>query len=283
MLQTENLVPEVIRTVAKTDLCDVLVCRDAASASGGLFTVISVKTADKAKEFLKSLENTEIRDKDNSPYIGSRSDGGSLSLYFRYRPERKLASFQNQLITPLMREKTCVSLIMECMTTQVPFSVLYEALSEENLNISEDGNTYFNYFITADNFDAQRGEKECVNRCADIVLNILSGVSERKQRKLKSLILVRKKVDRGAYNTFAELYKDISFTQLSAKKIGLLDRLKAWFERNKDRLFRILITVCILLAVFALVMLVSNLLFGGFGWFSMRYTELDVIGTETLK
>ena len=103
-----------------------------------------------------------------------------------------------------------------------------------------------------------------------------------RSRKLKSFELIRKKTGKNAYTGFPELYQDIKVTALPQMKPSLKSRFRFFWNNNRDRLFRILLVLCILLVIAALVILASQLIFGDVPLLRLFRHTFDVIGTENL-
>ena len=93
---------------------------------------------------------------------------------------------------------------------------------------------------------------------------------------------MEKKISRKSYDRFTELYKDIRITAVPKKKRGIRKRIKAWFVRRQDGLFRLLLCICLFLAILALVSLISQLLFGDIPWLRLLFNGFKTIGTESL-
>ena len=122
-------------------------------------------------------------------------------------------------------------------------------------------------------------EKECTVKCAEILLELLR---PKEGRQANSLKLLEKKVGKQSYTRFVELYKDVRISAAPREKAGLWRRIKAWFSRNKDRLFRVLLWISILLALFVILSFLTQLIFGDVPWLRLFINSFDVIGTESL-
>ena len=121
--------------------------------------------------------------------------------------------------------------------------------------------------------------------CARLLLDLLAGPvagGRHRSRKLKSFELIRKKTGKNAYTGFPELYQDIKVTALPQVKPSLKSRFHVFWNNNRDRLFRILLALCVLLAVAAVVVLISQLIFGDVPLLRLFRHTFDVIGTENL-
>lgn len=109
--------------------------------------------------------------------------------------------------------------------------------------------------------------------------------SEKKNRKklLQSCELIEKKCRSRSYSSLAELYRDIQLTALPETKPTLGQRIKGFWLRNRDRIFRFLLVVCIIAVIFAVIMLVSQILFGDVPLLRLFSHCFDNIGTESLN
>ena len=71
-------------------------------------------------------------------------------------------------------------------------------------------------------------------------------------------------------------------TALPRVKPSLKSTFRVFWQNNRDRLFRLLMVLCILLAIAAVVILVSQLIFGDVPLLRLFRHTFDVIGTENL-
>ena len=94
--------------------------------------------------------------------------------------------------------------------------------------------------------------------------------------------MLQKKIRRESYSRFIELYRDLDIAGVSKDKKGLFVSLHAWFIRNRDRLFRVLLVVSMILLIFTLVTLLTNALFGDVPWLRLFTRSFERIGLETL-
>ena len=77
-------------------------------------------------------------------------------------------------------------------------------------------------------------------------------------------------------------FTDIRLTAMPGGKLSLKARLKGWWLRNKDTLFHWLLALCIVAAAVAIIMLVSQLIYGDIPLLRLFKHCFDVIGTENL-
>ncbi len=127
--------------------------------------------------------------------------------------------------------------------------------------------------------DETKTERDCVVACAKILLHLLD---VRVAQKADSFILLSKKSHRESYTHFTELYKDIDVAAAHSRKRNIIAALRYWFLDNKDRLFRVLIVICVVLVIFTLVSIFTNAIFGEVPWLRMFIRSFEVIGLESL-
>jgi hypothetical protein len=94
--------------------------------------------------------------------------------------------------------------------------------------------------------------------------------------------LLEKKISRKSYDRFTELYKDIRITAVPGQKKGIRKRVKSWYTGRQEGLFHVLLIVCLIVAVLALISLISQLLFGEIPWLRILFNGFKTIGTESL-
>ena len=153
------------------------------------------------------------------------------------------------------------------------------------MQIAKDNTVYFTMILDLEKLDLSRTEKNCVSSCARLLLDLLAGPAadgKRRRKKLKSFELIQKKTGKNVYTGFPELFQDIKVTALPAEKPSLKNRGRVLWEGNRDRLFRLLLALCILLVIAAAVVLISQLIFGDIPLLRLFRHTFDVIGTENL-
>lgn len=281
----EGMELEVISEVLRGSVNDVFVCRDRLSAAGTLYTVLNVHDRECARNMLLIMEGNERSGQ--TPCLFRFAQNESLLFVFPYREERKFSAFAKGQITDLtVGERIGVNLVMECLSTALPWPLLYLILTQDGVQITNDNNVYFNYALDLKNLQPGISEKSCVEACGEILLELLSyqvaGSSRKRRKQLKSFELIQKKEIKHAYTGFPELYHDIKLTALPEKKASVKARALGVWQRNHDMLFRILLVLCALLVITAVVMLISQLVFGEIPLLRLFHNSFDMIGTENL-
>lgn len=281
----ENMELEVISQVLHGSVNDIAVCRDRLSASGTLYTLLAVHGRECARSLLTVMEDGQRSGE--SPCLLRFSQNETMLFLFPYREERKFSVFSaGQMTSPEAGEDICINLVMECLSTNLPWPLLYLVLEQDCVQIAKDNTVYFTMILDLKDLEPARTERNCVSSCARLLLDLLAGPvaggGRLRRKKLKSFELIWKKMGRNAYTGFPELYQDIKLTALPQVKPSLSSRFRIFWNNNRDRLFRILLMLCILLAVAAAVVLVSQLIFGDVPLLRLFRHTFDVIGTENL-
>ena len=278
-----NMELEVISQVFRGSVNDVAVCRDRLSASGTLYTLLEVHDRECARKLLTVMEDGQRSGE--SACLLQFSQNETMLFLFPYREERKFSSFAaGQMTSPEAGEAICINLVMECLSASLPWPLLYLVLEQDCVQIAKDNTVYFTMILDLKDLEPARTERNCVSSCARLLMDLLAGAAGggRRRKKLKSFELIRKKTAKNAYTGFPELYQDIKVTALPQVKPSLKSRFRIFWKNNRDRLFRILLVLCILLAVAAAVVLVSQLIFGDVPLLRLFRHTFDVIGTENL-
>ena len=280
-----NMELEVISQVFHGSVNDVAVCRDRLSASGALYTLLVVHDRECARKLLMVMEDGQRSGE--SACLLQFSQNETMLFLFPYREERKFSAFAaGQMTSPEAGEAICINLVMECLSTSLPWPLLYLVLEQDCVQIAKDNTVYFTMILDLKDLEPARTERNCVSSCARLLLDLLAGPvaggSRRRRKKLKSFELIRKKMGKNAYTGFPELYQDIKVTALPSVKPSMKSRLHIFWRDNRDRLFRVLLILCVLLVVAAAVVLLSQAFFDDIPVLRLFRHTFDVIGTENL-
>ena len=276
--QSANLQLKSVRLVAKNEVNEIHICQNMTDTNKTMYTVIVVKDHDIVRKFLEIYENTEHKAEDT--LVECFAHDGNHIIVFPYVRERPLMDFYRGDAMPIQQcEDVCTNTIIATMAGQLPWPVLYLILTQRQLNLSKDNSVYLSYAIDLKYLDETIREEDCVNACARILLELLE---PKAGQKATSYLLLDKKLSRKSYRRFTELYKDVQIASAPKKKIPIKSRIKAWFIRNKDNLFKILLVICIILVAFVLISLISQAIFGNVPWLRMFIRNFEIIGTESL-
>lgn len=268
-----------VRIVRKNAANDVLVCRDLNSDAGSLYTLLLIKDHKIVKQVLETFEHSgEDR---RRACVASFSWNGDFCMVFPYKSERPLTAFYAGERFPLSKcEDICIHLILACMMEGVPYPLLYLMLQQNQIHLAKDDSVFLSYQIDLAEIDPKITEKDCAVQCARILLALLR---PKAPQKAVSYTLLKKKIEKRSYSEFSELYKDIRIAAVSKEKRGIRARLSAWITAYKDTLFRILLIICVFLALAVAVTFLAQLIFGDAPWLRLFTNSFRVIGTENLR
>ena len=277
--QSNKLYLNCIQTVFYGEVNDVYIAEDLYVPEKSRYVLWVVKNHSYTKKILSSFLRQNISMEE--AFIDYFSSMGNDVFVLPYENKRPLADFYmgNQLSTHDC-ETVCKNLVLTFITSKMTYPILYLIIKQGMISWARDYSIYLSYEIDLKEFDDTITEKQCVIECAKIVLDLLESKSK---QKVFSYTLVKKRAQAEGYRTFAELYKDVTIAAEPIKKRSIIAELKAWFNRNKDSLFWILIVICVILGLTALVALITLFIKGDVPWLRVFINGFSRIGTESLK
>lgn len=267
-----------IQIVFSNPVNDVLICRDMNGEEGNIYTVIAIKQHEIAKKLLEVCAN------ENKPHdyflIDHFSYMGQDIWVFPYAKERPISRFYTgDSLEVTQCEDVCRSLVLNCISCGLPFPILYMVLTQGLIHISKELSVYFSYGFDLRLFDETKTEQDCVVECAKILLSLLETKSSQKAISYK---LLQKRTNSMGYHLFAELYKDIIFSASYKGRLNIIKKFRIWFDDKKDSLFQVLLVICVILISFAVVSILTQLIFGDVPWLRVFVNSFKQIGTESL-
>ena len=276
--QSQRMKLQCVRIVKKSRTNDIIICEDLNTLARNLYTLLVIKEHQTVKTYLEVFEEAGLAAQDS--YIDSFSDQGAFCMVFAWQQERPLRDFyMGESYTLAECEQVCISVIVACITSNLPYPILYLILEQGQLHLAKDHTVCLGYQIDLEELDPAKTERDCAVQCAAILRNLLG---PKASQKAFSYRLLEKKIARKSYRKLTELYKDIQITAAPGKKKGIRKRIVGWFRRNQDGLFRFLLYVCALLAFFVLISLISQLIVGDIPWLRLFFNGFKTIGTEAL-
>lgn len=266
-----------VRDVLHTAVNDICICQDVNASNDTYYTLWIIRDNTIAKKLIALFHSVDVTD---TGFITDFSFQDKFCIVFTYKTERFLKKFYMGGAQPLrVGESICINLIMECISSKLPYSILYLILAQNQIHISKDNGIYFSYQLDLGQFDASKKEKDCVVLCAQIALELLASHQAEKAISYK---LLERKISKEGYRSFTELYKDIRMAAVPESKKNMIARLKAAFKRNQDRLFRWMLITCSILGVIVLSMLITQLIFGDIPFMRFLFNPFKQIGTESM-
>lgn len=259
-------------------------CRDVKSVAGAVYILLLIHDRSCVKRMLELFQQMENTGKE-SPYLLCFTQNEQLGLVFRYQGERELFSFApGQMVNTAVREEICTNLVMECITSPLPPPMLYLVLTQDCVHLEKDNTVYLLPKLDLTELSPQLTEADCATQCAQMVLRLLQvAQSSRNKGQLRSYELIRKKLDRRKYLGFPELYQDIRVTAIPLEKQGIRARITSFWSLYKDRIFNIILVICMVVVALSLVFAVCQMIFGDIPLLRFFERAFEVIGTETLS
>lgn len=205
MIAVLNMDLEPVRLVLANEVQRIQVCEDRRRASGVLYTVVSV-TAPAVRRAMASLVAGDAFGQ-NGEFLGSASQGEALHLVFRYRPESLLTSRESIYGVDFLHRRTMAEhFLAACAETQLPPSLALLLLHNRCVNLSENGEVYFNYFFDLADYRPGRDMAAFCRAAAEKVFGLLSGAYEPEaegqlSRYPRELVAFYKKMQAGGFTT----------------------------------------------------------------------------------
>jgi hypothetical protein len=274
-----DMVLEPVREVFDGPKNSVSICRDLKSPVGAHYALLTVTDRILAKRLIAIFENSErALPESASAYVACFTQNELLCYLFDYREERKIGMFApGQIHSVKDWESVCVNLVLECLSSPTPFPLLALSLNQDNVHLEKDGAIFFTPYCDLSRLSEGDNEAVCARKCVELMLSLLGS-----RGRLKSADLLRKKLAKNAFRSLPELYRDIKVTELPEKK-RLRSHITGIWRRNRDGLFAALLVVCVLVAIFAIIVLLSQLIFGNIPILRIFERCFDVIGLRSLR
>lgn len=276
--QIKNMLLNVTQDLIRGEVNDVVVCQDLAAATKVFYTVVIIKDHSVAKRVLQIYENHGV-DSERT-YIAKGTYQDDYLIVFPYEEERDMERFfQAEVDTLESCEALCTEVVIKCMTSGIPYPIMYLQFLQKKVNKSKAGEVFFSYSLDLKDLSENVGERECVSSCARMLFGLLSRVTN---ESTVSYTLLMKKNSRSGYAKFIDLYKDIQAATVTIEKKNFWVRMKLFFQRNRERIFKAVVMISLTAALIALIMLLSQMIFGDIPLFRLFINPFKKIGTESL-
>ena len=225
-----------------------------------------------------------FHDGDEAPvYLESFSFRENTVFVFPYSEERSVFRFLGgELLTQKEQEKVWRNLTETCMVSDIPYAILYQILRQRRIQIGPQGEIRFSYALDLRKFEAERGEADCANACAEIILELME-MSKSGDTRLKNAL--KNKGTEEGYGSFVELFQDIkenakSFQKRKGERVRKL--AGQFIKGHRQVTVKVFIGVCLILLVIALVLVGSQLKYGEIPLLRLFQNSFRMIGTENL-
>ncbi|MBQ3789324.1 MAG: hypothetical protein II800_00160 [Lachnospiraceae bacterium] len=275
--RASNMTLAGIRSVKDTPACAIEICRNTDAPQGDYYTVITIEDHQLFHDFLDVYDRA---DPSTTRYIDCFSEGDRHTIVYPYAPERPLEEFYfGEALSLSESEDICINVIVSCMAARLPWPILYLILTQGQLHLARDGQVSLGYQIDLTELESDRDERDCAIECARLLKRLLESKAG---QKAMSFILLKKKIAKRSYSGFAELYKDVRIAAVPKEQQGWRLKLRLWVARNRDTMFRLLLIVCLIMAIVAAALFITQAIFGDVPWLRLFISSFKRIGTESL-
>lgn len=276
--QVGDMTLQKTQEVFRGKVNDVIICQDISSNGKVYYTVLVVYDKDIARKLMKLFHGNELQGR--SRFVTDYTWKESYLMVFDYVRERPLDKFfASEIFNIQTCEQMGLNLTVECLAGGIPYPLLFLQLKQGQIHISKDRSIYLGYCVDLEEFSEKVTERDCATLCAKIVFKY---IEEMKNGKTTSYKLLEKKLWKGGYQRFTDFYKDLKMASQPLKKEGIIARIQKWYRHNQDRIFRLVMVICVILGILALTMIVSQLIFSDVPFLRMFINPFKQIGTESL-
>ena len=275
--QSDHLTLRSVMDVFHGEINDVMICEEISGNRGSYYTLLTVKSHETVKKLLRIIRQSE---RSMECCVDMFTSNNCYCLAFPYIKERKLADFYMAKAIPLtLCEDICLSLLLQCMSSTLPYPLLELVLKQGQIHLLKDNSIVLGYCLDLSELNENSGQKECAMQCAIRIRELLQ---EKTTKKNVSYQLLLKKIPKKSYSDFRELYKDIRLSKTIIGKRSIKNRVKGFWQRNQQEIFRFLLMVSFTMVVLVLLMLLSNAIWGDIPFLRLFFNTFKQIGTESL-
>ena len=275
--QSDHLTLRSVMDVFQGEINDVMICEEISGSRECYYTLVAVKDHETVKKLLQIMKQSE---KDVSCCVDMFSSNNRFCMVFPYIKERRLADFYMAKAIPLaLCEEICLNLLLQCMSSTLPYPLLELALKQGQIHLLKDNSIVLGYCMDLAGLNENSTEKECVMQCAIRIRELLQ---EKTTKKNVSYQLLLKKIPKQSYQDFRELYKDIRLSTTNIGKRSIKKRLTDFWGQNQASIFRLLLYLSVILAILVAVMFLSNVIWGDVPFLRLFFNTFKQIGTESL-
>ena len=165
---------ESARMVLSNEVNTITVCADRKRPSGVFYTVVSIVSPSIRRQTAGLMATSELF-ATNSDFVGSFTQGEALNLVFVYREENRLNTRESIYGTDFPHRRTIAEhFLVSCAAAQITGSVGLLLLNERNINLTPEGEVYFNYFLDFAEWKPQMGEEKFTMAAAQCAFDILT-------------------------------------------------------------------------------------------------------------
>lgn len=259
---------EILAQVFHGSTNDSYVCR----TDRGRKCILNVITdRNRIKELVTSLHY----DAGNDSSAELFTHGDYLCVELPYYESRNIMKFCDSVIGNIRDyERVVTSVVMECLTCEIPFPLLYLVLRQQKLNLYRSFEVRFDYAVDFSEFHPSAGEEDCRRACELLLFQLYNQSSEKTSAVYEVL---KRKIKRDAGGSFLELYSDIQNASVSIERKKWKEEIQNFFVRHGNTIFAVVKVVVVILTVIVLIMLACQIFLGDIPFirvFTNTFTEI---------
>ncbi len=252
------------------------ICRKADDNSGKYYVVNIIKVRDVARKVIEAFKNTCAVTERIKIFTWKEA----VCVVSDYYESRSLERFFLPQITGKQEcEEIFQNIVLTCMSEQLPYPLLYLILSQRKFNLCADKSITINYCFDFKKLDMTKTETDCVRECISLLLFLFDAKDE---YELASYQVLYKKERRNGYHSFIELYTDLKNAGLPLEKDTLFKKIRRFIELRGNTIYRILRNFSIVVAIIAIVLILSQIFFGDIPILRLFTNTFKVIGNRSL-
>lgn len=269
-----------IRKVLENEVGEVWIAQNTGEDVKGEYdTLIIVKDHETVKRLMKVWEESLREGRESCGQMPAGRE--EFCIVYPYKKERPLHKFYgSESRSGKECEQICINLLVECVSSGEAWPILYLILSQNQVHIEKDHSIFFGYQLDLSNLNEEIKEKDCVVKCARMVLDMMQNTPD--MERTIGMNLIRKKLLKDGYSHFAELFRDIHMDAGSWKKVKLKERIKDFLQAKKGTIIRILLILSVFLGSIAVLMILSQMIFGDIPFLRIFTGTFETIGQESL-
>ena len=235
------------------------ICRKADDSSGKYYVVNIIKVRRVAREVIEAFKSSDI----TTDRIKIFTWKEAVCVVCDYYESRSLERF---FLPQITRKQECEE-------------IFHLVLCQRKFNLCADKSITINYCLDFEKLDMTKTETDCLRECISMLLLLFD---KKDEYELASYQVLYKKDKRNAYHSFIELYTDLKNAGLPIKKDTWLEKIRRFIELRGNTIYRILRNFSIVVAVIAIVLIISQMFFGDIPLLRLFTNTFKVIGNRRL-
>lgn len=248
---------EILQKITYDEHMEAVIGRDLLEATDQTYLILMWKEKEDIYRFLPFCSEQ----KSNEPFIDFVEyfpRDGFLYMVFRYYEHQPLLQcINNEPMTFLERLAVMKSLFRRMVFLAMPCYLQYEALSEQNLRIADNGEVFFNYYLSNPEFLNETTNSDILARVASIFREVFQ--PEFDEKLAPELLSFTESLGNGSKlkiidicREYEEIYKELIIREENGENKP--NSLGFWlWEKVKDMLrhAKLVLTILLFLALLA--------------------------------